>query len=642
MPDPTPGLDAVTAGGFLLVLSLVVPVAGVLVAVAAGGRRVERIALLTMPLGLGIAVAVAAALLRTGAPLVYRLGGWAPPLGVALRADALSAVMMVTAAVVIGAVGVFARAEFRTPAGVDETRAPFAFWILLLAIWGALNTVFLSGDLFTLYVALELLTFAAVPLVSLDGRPETLRAALRYLLFALLGSVLYLTGAALLYGAYGTLDIVLLSQRIRVDPATLAAAALMTVGLLAKTALVPLHLWLPPAHAGAPAPASAVLSALVVKGSFFIVVRLWFDVMPGLPGPAAAQLLGALGAVAILFGSVLALRQERLKLMVAYSTLAQLGYLFLMFPLAVDPASGHVVRGDALTAGMVQAVSHATAKAAMFLAAGAIYAALGHDRLAGLGGAARALPVPVLAFVLGGIALTGVPPSGASVAKKLLLDAAATTGQWWWAAVLQAGGFFTTGYVLLVLAHALSPAREPVAVRAAGSRVGHAAALGLSLCSLLLGFGTLGPLPRSALSNPFAPGELWSTALLVAGGALLAIGLGRRLPLGWSGAIVDGARRVATPVGAACERADGVLRQWPVACVSLLALVVAFGGLMCAAAPSPAPSPSAMRARTYGKNGFDSMRSDELGLTASAPSSPRAASVPSWMPASSAGSGARP
>src|SRR5262249_33312874 len=232
--------------------------------------------------------------------------------------------------------------------GVVEGRGALAFWILLLAIWGALNTVFLAGDLFTLYVALELLTFAAVPLVCLDGRAATLQAALRYLLFALLGSVLYLAGTVLLYGVYGTLDIVLLSQRVDAQPATLVAAALMTVGLLAKTALFPLHLWLPPAHAGAPAAGSAVLSALVVKGSFFIAVRLWSDVMPALPGPAAAQLIAALGATAIVVGSIVALRQQRLKLLIAYSTLAQIGYLFLMFPLALDPTSGTLESGGAL------------------------------------------------------------------------------------------------------------------------------------------------------------------------------------------------------------------------------------------------------------------------------------------------------
>src|SRR6185295_15737028 len=152
----------------------------------------------------------------------------------------------------------------------------------------------------------------------------------------------------------GALDIVLLSQKVRVDPTTLVAAALMTVGLLAKTALFPLHLWLPPAHAGAPAPASAVLSALVVKGSFFIVVRLWFDVMPAVPGLRAAQLLAGLGAAAIVVGNVVAIRQERLKLLIAYSTLAQIGYLFLMFPLAFNTESAQLVSSGALAGGLFQ------------------------------------------------------------------------------------------------------------------------------------------------------------------------------------------------------------------------------------------------------------------------------------------------
>jgi len=157
MPDPALVLNAATTrGGVLLVLALVVPVTAVLLAFVAGGRQAERIALATMPLGLAIAVATAVTLWWTGAPLVYLLGGWTPPLGVALRADGLSVVMLTITAVVISAVGVFARADFSTPAGLVEARAPFAFWILLLAIWAALNAVFLAVDLFTLYVALEL------------------------------------------------------------------------------------------------------------------------------------------------------------------------------------------------------------------------------------------------------------------------------------------------------------------------------------------------------------------------------------------------------------------------------------------------------------------------------------------------------
>jgi formate hydrogenlyase subunit 3/multisubunit Na+/H+ antiporter MnhD subunit len=574
----------------LLVLSIVVPLAGVLLAFAAGGRHVERIALATMPLGLAIAAAIAIGMRQMGAPLVYLLGGWTPPLGVALRADGLSAVMLAIAAVVICAVGVFARADFRTPDGAAETRAPFAFWILLLAVWGALNTVFLGGDLFTLYVALELLTFAAVPLVCLDGRAETLRAALRYLLFALLGSILYLAGTVLLYGSYGTLDIVLLSQRIHAGPATLVAAALMTVGLLAKTALVPLHLWLPPAHAGAPAAASAVLSALVVKGSFFIVVRLWFDVMPALPGFTAAQLLAALGAAAIVLGSIVALRQERLKLLIAYSTLAQIGYLFLMFALAFDPGSARLHSGGALAGGMLQAISHATAKAAMFMTAGLIYATLGHDRITGLAGVGRALPVSVTAFAVAGFALIGVPSSGAYVAKELLLQAAAETGQWWWVVVIQAGGIFTSGYVVLVLAHALAPADQPVTPRAPVSRISEAAALALALCSLLLGlipWELYLSIPAAAASTALTPAALVAAFWPLLGGALLAILLGH-----WSHrlaherfapflvATIGPARRTALAFGRTIERIDGMLRQWPVAGVSLLVLAILFGAAM--------------------------------------------------------------
>ena len=132
------------------------------------------------------------------------------------------------------------------------------------------------------------------------------------------------------------------------EPVVWVAAALMTAGLIAKTALFPLHLWLPPAHAGAPAAGSALLSALVVKGSFVLIVRLWFDALPGLLGQAAAQALAALGAAAIVFGSVLALRQARLKLLIAYSTIAQIGYLFFLFPLAACAVGNRPGDGAAL------------------------------------------------------------------------------------------------------------------------------------------------------------------------------------------------------------------------------------------------------------------------------------------------------
>jgi formate hydrogenlyase subunit 3/multisubunit Na+/H+ antiporter MnhD subunit len=321
-------------------------------------------------------------------------------------------------------------------------------------------------------------------------------------LFALLGSILYLLGTVLLYGAYGTLDIVLLSRRIDAEPVAWAAISLMTAGLLAKAALYPLHLWLPPAHAGAPAPASAILSGLVVKAPFFLVVRLWFDLMYRMPERVAAQVLGILGAAAILFGSVLALRQVRLKLLIAYSTVAQIGYLFLMIPLAVKPETGHPWSTAAWTGGMLQAISHAFAKAAMFMAAGLIAEALGHDRIAGLAGIGRALPITVFAFALGGLSLMGLPPSGGFVAKAMLLTAAVAEGQWWWAVVVLTGGLLAGGYVFLVLARALADPTEPLRLLTTVSRGRQAVAVAVALCAVLLGFLPLRPSELLQIGRP--------------------------------------------------------------------------------------------------------------------------------------------
>ena len=494
-------------------LAIVLPAVGVVLSLALGGRQAERVALVALATGFAIAIAIVAGVWRSRTPLLYLVGGWAPPLGIALRADGLSAIMLLTTAVVICAIGLFAREGFRTPAGAPETRTSLAFWTLLMGVWAGLNAVWVGGDLFTLYVALELLTFGAVPIVCLDGRAETLTAALRYLLFALLGSALYLLGTALLYGGYGTLDILLLSSAVRGEPVVWVAAALMTTGLIAKTALFPLHLWLPPAHAGAPAAGSALLSALVVKGSFILIVRLWFDAMPGLLSQAAAQTLAGLGSAAIVFGSVLALRQARLKLLIAYSTIAQIGYLFFLFPLAstsfaITSATAQVWNGVAWTGGVLQLVSHAVAKAAMFMAAGLIGEALGHDRIAGFGGIGRALPMTVFAFGLGGMSLMGLPPSGGFVAKAMLLTAAVGEGQWWWAVVVLIGGLLAAGYVFRVLAPALADPEGPLTLVATVSQGRQAVVLALAVCALLLGLTPLRPSQLLEVGRPAAPAAL--------------------------------------------------------------------------------------------------------------------------------------
>jgi formate hydrogenlyase subunit 3/multisubunit Na+/H+ antiporter MnhD subunit len=224
--------------------------------------------------------------------------------------------------------------------------------------------------------------------------------------------------------------------------------------------------------------------------------------MPGLPEHAAAQVLGALGAAAIIFGSVVALRQVRLKLLIAYSTVAQIGYLFLMFPLAVEPETGHPWSTAAWTGGILQAISHAFAKAAMFMAAGLIAEALGHDRIAGLAGVGRILPLTVFAFALGGLSLMGLPPSGGFVAKAMLLTAAVAAGQWWWAVVVLTGGLLAGGYVFLVLARAVTDASEPLSPISRISPGRQAVVLALALGAVLLGFVPLRPLELLQIGRP--------------------------------------------------------------------------------------------------------------------------------------------
>ena len=491
-----------TPGGFLLVLAIMLPVMAVLAMVVLDPRHARRVALVAMALGATVALAIGIELVASGAALIYVVGNWQPPLGMALRADGLSATMLAVTAIVIPATCLFARDLFALDAATCNGRAPTTFWMLLMGLWSGLNLVFISQDLFNLYVALELLTFAAVPLVCLDGRGETVAAALRYLMFALLGSLLYLLGAGLLYGGYGTLDIRLIASASEHGPVIHVALALMIPGLLAKAALFPLHLWLPPAHAGAPAAASAVLSALVIKAPIFLILRLVLDIAP--PGTAAiaGQLLAVLGAASILFCSLMALRQERLKLMIAYSTVAQIGYLFIVFPLAAGGDGVPPWSTIAWTGGALQLASHALAKAAMFMAAGIVAEAIGHDRIRDLGGFGRVLPLSAATFGLAGLSLMGIPPSGGFIAKCLLLTAAVVGGHFWLAATILAGGLLAGAYVFRVMNRALATPAEPLLLRKTIPLRLEIIPLVLAVLAVALGFLPLEPFGLLQIGRP--------------------------------------------------------------------------------------------------------------------------------------------
>jgi len=259
-----------------------------------------------------------------------------------------------------------------------------------------------------------------------------------------------------------------------------------------------MHFWLPPAHANAPAPVSAALSALVVKASFYILIRLWLTVFMPFVNSSTAQLLGLLGTIAIIWGSVQALLAERLKLLVAYSTVAQIGYLFLIFPLGSITKAGQT----AWLGGLYFVLSHACAKAAVFLSAGNVMHCFGHDRIQELRGIVGRLPVSMFAFALAGVSLIGLPPSGGFIAKWLYLNQALNTGQWWWGVIAIIGGLLATAYIFRFFSRAFTYAPEVTEGRPV-PRIMEWTALSLAFGAIILGL-TAPPVTKLLnAGNPF-------------------------------------------------------------------------------------------------------------------------------------------
>ncbi|MFM9849716.1 MAG: complex I subunit 5 family protein [Hyphomicrobiaceae bacterium] len=428
---------------------LVAPLSGAAIALILGRRAAPVVGVVTALVSASASIGLAFAVSRGGV-LRYAVGGWGRPLGIDLYVDGLAAVMLTITGVVGACISVCAVGYFAPkPAAVGQARGntdpAWLFWPLWLMLWGGMNALYLSGDLFNIYVTQELIGLSGIGLIALAGG-SAIAAALRYLLLALAGSLFYIVGVELLYAGYMTLDLQQLRERVDANPSTMVAAALMTAGLLAKSALFPLHFWLPPAHGHAPVPVSAALSALVVKTGFYLVVRLWLQILPGLAPQHLGILFGVLGAAAVFWGGVQALMQERLKMMVAYSTVAQVGYLFMLFPVASVP--------EALPGALLLAASHAAAKAALFMCAGSVLAVYGHDRIHSINGFGARMPLTAVAFALSSISLIGLPPSGGFAGKWMLISAAFAAGAWWWAAIIALGGLLSAVYLFRVLSHA--------------------------------------------------------------------------------------------------------------------------------------------------------------------------------------------
>ena len=419
----------------------------------------------------------------------HLVGGWGAPLGINLYVDGLSFLMLSMTALVGTATSIYATKYFTFESATW-------FWPIWLFMIAALNALFLSQDLFNFYVTLELIGLTSVALTALNNTKESLTGAMRYLLVTLLGSLAYLLGVALLYHGFGSVDIAVLSKHIEYLPLVWTAMALMSAGLLLKSALFPLHFWLPSAHASAPTPVSAVLSALIIKASLYILLRLWLYLFSAVGDIYLEVLFGLLGSAAILWGSIQALLQTRLKLLIAYSTVSQIGYLFVAFSLAIG---GMPMAWNAVVYLML---SHALAKSAMFLVAGNLLYFSGHDRIADLDRIAQRLPLSTTAFALAGVSIIGLPFSSGFIGKWFLLESSLTNGNWGFAIIVIIGGLLAAGYIFKVLGFAFTEASVPQESKVISPYM-EWVPLFLAIMAIIVGFFTMPLLSLINTGNPF-------------------------------------------------------------------------------------------------------------------------------------------
>lgn len=436
----------------LLVWPIVVPLIAALLA-SVWPRRGAALAVLAILVNFAVAVVLLLTVNAQGLQSQL-LAGWPVSLAIALRADYISTLLLVLTATIYLLTSLYALRYYKSR---DVASRFWPLWLMLLV---ALNALFLSRDLFNLYVALELLTISAAALVAVSASNESLQAALRYLILSLVGSLLFLAGIVLIYTRYGTLDLQVLSEIVTLDVSLWVALATMSAGLALKCALFPLHFWLPSTHASATAPVSAILSALVVKAAFYLLLRLWLDLADDSAKEGVTGFLGLLGAFGVLWGSYNAFYASRLKLLAAYSTIAQLGYLFMFLPIVV--ATPGVEASPVFAAMILFLLSHAVAKAGFFLAVGYVQQRIGHDNIDDLNGLAHRLPISTFAIALAGLALIGLPPSGSFLAKWVLIGALISQAHWFYLGVVFAGTLLAAAYTFRILGIALTNTEEPV------------------------------------------------------------------------------------------------------------------------------------------------------------------------------------
>lgn len=362
-------------------------------------------------------------------PISYAIGGWAPPWGIEYRVDPLNAFILL---LVSGIGSIVTPYAFRSvEKEVDRARIPMFYSAWLLCLSGLLG-ITITGDAFNVFVFLEISSLSAYTLIAMGSDRRAITSAFRYLIMGSIGATFIVIGIGYLYVMTGTLNLADLATRIpaAADPRPIAVAfAFLAVGIALKLALFPLHLWLPNAYSFAPSAVSAFMAATATKVAVYMLLRFFFTVFGAafsIDVMSLDRVLMPLALVGIFTMSLVAIFQPDVKRLLAYSSVAQIGYMILGISM---------VSVAGLTATTLHMFNHALMKGALFMAVGAMVYRVGSSRVEDLAGIGRRMPLTTASFVLAGLSIIGVPFTVGFISKWYLVLGAIEKG-WWPAAAL--------------------------------------------------------------------------------------------------------------------------------------------------------------------------------------------------------------